>query len=269
MKLDRVRIFGILNVTPDSFSDGNKFIDQNAAVEHGLELVEAGADVIDIGGESTRPGAERISSEVELKRVLPVIEKISHYADIPISIDTTKAEVAREALRAGASIINDVSALRFDDEMLSVLHNNPDVPIILMHMKGTPKDMQKEPHYKDTIGEILDFFRQRITVCIEHGIALHRIIIDPGIGFGKRFEDNMIIMKNLSVFHEFGVPVMLGASRKRFINQIYPSAPEERLAGSLATTSVAFVNKVSFIRVHDVREHKQFLLTMEKIWDTI
>lgn len=264
-----MKLFGILNVTPDSFSDGNKYFDENAAVEHGLELVEAGADVIDIGGESTRPGAERISSEVELKRVIPVIEKISHYADIPISIDTTKAEVAREALRAGASIINDVSALRFDDDMLSVLHNNADVPIVLMHMKGTPKDMQKDPHYEDTIGEILAFFRQRITYCIENGIALHRLIIDPGIGFGKRFKDNMIIMKNLSVFHEFGVPVMLGASRKRFINQIYPSAPEERLSGSLATTAIAFINRVSFIRVHDVKEHKQFLQTMEMIWDAV
>lgn len=257
--LDSIKIVGILNVTPDSFSNGNEFLNPEKAVEHALQMIAEGADIIDIGGESTRPGAKKIDVEEEKKRVVPIIEELRKKTDIPISIDTSKSEVAEAAIKSGASMVNDVSALRFDPKMINLLQKYDDVPIILMHIQGTPDTMQNNPFYEDTIEEILEFFHERIEFCIKNGISKSRIIIDPGIGFGKRHEDNLIILNKISEFHCFNVPVLLGASRKSFIDRIYASSPKDRLAGSLAAVSFADASNVDFIRVHDVKEHKRFL----------
>lgn len=267
LKLDSMKIMGVLNVTPDSFSDGNKFIQIDKAVDHAIKMIEEGADIIDIGGESTRPGAEKVDITTELERVIPVIEKLRERTDIPISIDTNKAEVADKAIQAGASIINDISALRFDTGMVKVLQKYPDVPIILMHMLGTPQTMQKEPFYEDTIDEIMEFFQERIDHCVSNGINRNRIVLDPGIGFGKRQIDNLIILKKLLEFKSFSLPIQLGASRKSFIGRIYDSKPEDRLEGNLAATALAFQNGVDIMRVHDVKQHKLFIQTLQSIKD--
>ena len=267
LKLDSTKIMGVLNVTPDSFSDGNKFIRVDKAVDHALRMIEEGADIIDIGGESTRPGAEKVDIPTELGRVIPVIEELRKRSDIPISIDTNKAEVADKAIQAGASIINDISALRFDAGMVKVLQKYSDVPIILMHMLGTPQTMQEEPFYEDTIEEIMDFFQERIDHCVSNGINRSRIVLDPGIGFGKRQIDNLIILKKLYEFKTFGLPVQLGASRKSFIGKVYDSKPEDRLEGSLAATALAFQNGIDIVRVHDVKQHKLFMQILQSIKD--
>lgn len=265
--LNKTRIIGVLNITPDSFSDGNEFVDPLKAVEHAQKMIDEGADIIDIGGESTRPGAEEISVQTEIKRVIPIIKKLS--GKVPISIDTYKAEVAETAIQAGASIVNDISALRCDNSMINVLKNYKHIPIILMHMQGNPRTMQKKPFYKDTISEILSFLKERIDFCISNGISKDRILIDPGIGFGKRHYDNLLILKKLMEFHCLNVPIVLGASRKSFIGRIYDSNPKERIAGSLAATALAFQHNIHFVRVHDVKEHKQLLQTLEKVGETI
>ena len=265
LELDETKIMGILNVTPDSFSDGNQYFDTDKAVERALEMISQGADIIDIGGESTRPGASKISAKTEIERVIPIIKKLCKQTDIPISIDTTKAEVAEKAIQTGASIINDISALQFDDDMIKVLQNFSDVPVILMHMQGTPETMQDDPHYEDVIEESLSFFGERINFCEDNRISRERIIIDPGIGFGKKQEDNLAILKKISEFKCLGLPIMLGASRKSFIGKIYESETSERLSGSLASTAIAFQSDVEIIRVHDVQEHKRFLKVMKEI----
>ncbi len=265
LELNDTKIIGILNVTPDSFSDGNKYLDTEKAVERALEMIGEGADIIDIGGESTRPGAEKVDAETEIERVIPIIKELRKHSDIPISIDTTKAEVAKEAMQAGASILNDISALKFDANMIKVLQNFPQVPVILMHMQGTPEKMQENPYYEDVIEELLDFFEERINFCEENGILRERIIIDPGIGFGKRQEDNLVILKKISEFKCLGVPILLGASRKSFIGNIIDSRPTERLSGSLAAAAYAFQNDIEIIRVHDVQEHRRFLKVMKEI----
>ena len=267
LKLDSMKIMGVLNVTPDSFSDGNKFVRVDKAVDHAIRMMEEGADIIDIGGESTRPGAEKVDIPTELERVIPVIEELRKRTDIPISIDTNKAEVADKAIQAGASIINDISALRFNTGMIKVLQENPDIPIILMHMLGTPQTMQEEPFYEDTIEEIIDFFQERIDHCVSNGIIRNRIILDPGIGFGKRQRDNLIILKKLYEFKTFGLPIQLGASRKSFIGKVYDSKPEDRLEGSLAATALAFQNGIDIVRVHDVKQNKLFMQTLQSIKD--
>ncbi len=265
LELNETKIMGVLNVTPDSFSDGNQYFDTDKAVKRALEMIAQGADIIDIGGESTRPGARKINAKTEIERVIPIIKKLRKQTDIPISIDTTKAEVAEKALQAGASILNDISALQFDADMIKVLQNYPEVPVILMHMQGTPETMQDDPHYKDVIEEILSFFEERINFCEDNGISRERIIIDPGIGFGKRQEDNLIILKKISEFKCLGLPIMLGASRKSFIGKIYESKASKRLTGSLASTAIAFQSDVEIIRVHDVQEHKRFIKVMKEI----
>ena len=267
LKLDSIKIMGVLNITPDSFSDGNKFIRVDKAVDHAIRMMEEGANIIDIGGESTRPGAEKVDIPTELERVIPVIEELRKRSDIPISIDTNKAEVASKAIQAGASIINDISALRFDEGMVKVLQKYPNVPIILMHMLGTPRTMQKKPSYEDTIEDIMEFFQERIDHCVSNGINRSRIILDPGIGFGKRQIDNLIILKKLLEFKSFGLPLLLGASRKSFIGKIYDSKPEDRLEGSLAATALAFQNGVDIVRIHDVKQHKLFIQTLQSIKD--
>lgn len=261
-----IKIMGILNVTPDSFSDGGKFADYKAAVSQAEALIAAGADILDVGGESTRPFAEPVSTKEELRRVIPVIKAVRQKYAIPISIDTSKAAVAREALQAGADIINDIYALKKDPEMITVVRESS-VPVILMHMQGTPSDMQVNPVYQDVVGEIIDFFVERIDWITGHGIDRNRLIIDPGIGFGKNLQHNLSIIKHLDTFVDtLGVPLLLGHSRKRFLGAITGIPAEE--ARDLATAIVAALSadkKVSIIRVHNVAATRQALLVAEAV----
>lgn len=258
-------LMGILNVTHDSFSDGNKHLELSKAVEHAKMLIADGADIIDIGGESTRPGAALVDVGEEIERVIPVTKAIREFSDIPISIDTRKSAVARLGINAGANIINDVSALRFDYEMVNILKDNPHVCIILMHMLGKPETMQLNPQYKDVLEEIRIFFTERISFCKENGISESRILLDPGIGFGKATEHNLEILANLQYFKSMHLPLVVGASRKRFINDIQPSNPNQRLAGSLAATEICLDSSVDVIRVHDIKEHFQFIKVLDAI----
>lgn len=256
---DRTRIMGIVNVTPDSFSDGGNFFSPDAAIAQGEKLIEDGADIIDIGGESTRPYSEDVSAEEELRRVLPVIEALAGDNAPPISIDTTKAIVARHALEAGASIINDVSALRLDPQMQQVAVEFG-VPVILMHMLGTPKTMQVSPTYDDVVSEITTFFEQTLQQAAEAGIARDKIIIDPGIGFGKTLEHNLLLIQNLSEFQTVNAPILIGPSRKAFIRtlltdegvkDIRPDLPIVE-TGTQATLALAASNGAHIVRVHNV-----------------
>ncbi|MFH0783622.1 MAG: dihydropteroate synthase [Pseudomonadota bacterium] len=265
MTVDRVKIMGILNVTPDSFSDGGNFASTTAAIVQAEQLIHDGADILDVGGESTRPFAEPVAAEEELRRVIPVIEAVRKKHRIPISIDTTKAVVAEQALRAGADIINDISALRKDPEMLSLVRNTA-VPVIIMHMQGTPADMQLRPVYTNVIEEILAFFTERITWLTENGINRNRLIIDPGIGFGKTQQHNLSIFKHLDKFVTLGLPVLLGHSRKRFLGEITGIQLETArdLATAVASALCAGKN-ISIIRVHNVAATRQALLIAEAI----
>ncbi len=247
----RTYIVGVLNVTPDSFSDGGLYYRLEAALKQAERLIEAGADIIDIGGESTRPFSKPVPAEEELSRVIPVIEAIRKRFDIPISIDTYKAKVAKEALEAGAQIINDISALRFDPQMSQVVAEYQ-APVILMHMKGTPQTMQIDPSYEDVIGEIKDFLVRRAEEAQRAGIKKEKIILDPGIGFGKRFEDNLKIIKEIKAFFDLGYPIMLGPSRKSFLGQILDKEARERDTGTMAVVALAAYQGVHLIRVHNV-----------------
>ncbi len=255
---------GVLNVTPDSFSDEGRFFKFDDAVRQGMKMAEEGADLIDIGGESTRPGSNPVSLEEELSRVIPVIESLSQQIDIPISIDTYKAEVAKEALDAGARMINDISALRFDPELKKIAAKY-DVPVVLMHIQGTPKNMQQNPWYEDVIGEIIGYLKESIQIAVEAGIEREKIIIDPGIGFGKRLEDNLNILKNLKKFSILNCPILIGCSRKSFIGKILNLPAEERLEGSLAALAVAVMNGANLVRVHDVKESKRVVSIVDAI----
>jgi dihydropteroate synthase len=252
----RTHLMGILNVTPDSFSDGGEFFKYDDAVKQGIRMAEEGADIIDVGGESTRPGSDPIIIEEELSRVIPVIESLSKEIDIPISIDTYKSEIARKALDAGAEMINDISALRFDPKMKEVAKEYQ-APIVLMHIKGTPKNMQKNPYYDDVITEITEYLKESIEIAEKAGIDREKIIIDPGIGFGKRLEDNLNILKNLKKFSILDCPILVGPSRKSFIGKILDLPVEERLEGSLAALAVSIMNGANIVRVHDVKESKR------------
>ena len=260
-----IKIMGILNVTPDSFSDGGKFADLQTAVTQAEDLIHSGADILDVGGESTRPFADPVSTEEELRRVIPVIEAVRQKHTIPISIDTTKAVVAREALKAGADIINDISALKKDPEMISVVAQTS-VPVIIMHMQGTPTDMQVKPVYNNVVTEIIDFFTQRIDWITGQGIDRNRLIIDPGIGFGKTLQHNLSILKHLELFSSLNLPLLLGHSRKRFLGTI-TGVPTE--AGrDLATAVVAAMcagKKIAMVRVHNVAATRQALLIAEAL----
>jgi len=260
----RTYLMGVLNVTPDSFYDGGRFLDTKEALKQGMKMAEDGADIIDVGGESSRPGSDPVSVEEELKRVIPVIEGLAKEIDIPISVDTYKSEVAKKALDSGASMVNDISALRFDSEMRKVLKDF-DVPVVLMHIKGTPKDMQKNPYYDDLMGEITSYLKEAIIVAKNSGIDENKIIIDPGIGFGKRLEDNLEILKNLSFLKSLKKPILVGPSRKSFIGKILDLPEEKRLEGSLAALAVAVMNGANIVRVHDVKESKK----VAKIVDSI
>jgi dihydropteroate synthase len=258
-------IMGVLNVTPDSFSDAGLYFDKSAAIERGIQMVEEGADIIDIGGESTRPGSEQITNEEELKRTIPVIEALAREIRIPISIDTYKSEIARRALDAGASIVNDISGLRFDPKMPEVVYQN-DVPIVIMHIKGTPRDMQQNPQYEALIPEIMDYLRAGITIARKAGIPDDKMVIDPGIGFGKTYEDNVKIIHHLYEFTFFKKPILIGPSRKAFIGKILGDVPvTDRLEGTAAAVSISIMNGANIIRVHDVKE----MVKVAKVADAI
>ena len=253
---ERPFIMGIVNVTPDSFSDGGSYFSPEQAVAHGLRLAEEGADIIDIGGESTRPGAAPVSAAEETERVLPVIAELAANIDVPLSIDTTKAEVARKALAAGAEIVNDVSALRFDPEMGDVVAAAR-VPVVLMHMRGTPQTMQHDIQYQSLVDDIREFLEERLEYAVSVGIALENIIIDPGIGFGKSIEkDNLSILKNLAAFTALGRPILVGTSRKGFIGKLLGTPVHEREEGTAATIAIAIYNGAHIVRVHDVKSMK-------------
>ncbi|WP_456431848.1 dihydropteroate synthase [Thermosulfuriphilus sp.] len=261
----RPYIMGVVNVTPDSFSDGGKYLSPQAALRQALALAEAGADILDIGGESTRPFAEPVSVEEELSRVIPAISLIRHHLpDTPISIDTYKAPVAREALANGADIINDISGLRFDPKMIE-LAKITQAPVVVMHMKGSPRDMQINPTYDDVIGEIRSFFIERIESLTRAGIKRERIILDPGIGFGKRFEDNLVILRHLEKFISLGAPILVGPSRKAFIGQITGHPPEERDAGTMGAVAWAAIKGAHIVRVHNVAMARDLLTVIGAI----
>jgi len=248
----RTLIMGILNVTPDSFSDPGEYFDSGQAVEHGLAMVEEGADIIDIGGESSRPGAEPVSLDEERKRVIPVIKKVRAASNIPISIDTQKSAVALEALAAGADIVNDISAFRYDPDMARVVAEAK-VPLVLMHMRGTPKTMQNEPSYDDLIAEITAFFNERMETAISAGIEKDMIALDPGFGFGKSVQHNLELISRLGEFRGLGQPILLGTSRKSTIGKILNLPVEERLEGTAATVAAGILNGADIVRVHDVK----------------
>lgn len=247
-------IMGVLNVTPDSFSDGGLYLDKEIALEHALKLIEDGADIIDIGGESSRPGSLPVSTQEEIRRTIPVISELAKRIKTPISIDTYKAEVARQALDAGASIVNDISGLRFDPKMAAVIAEN-NVPVILMHIKGSPNNMQSSPSYEALIPEIIDYLRGSIQICRQAGIPEQNIIIDPGIGFGKTIEHNLEIIANLKEFSLLGRPIAIGVSRKAFIGKILGDLPSShRLEGTASAVAISVCNGANVVRVHDVAE---------------
>ncbi|HEY5648534.1 MAG TPA: dihydropteroate synthase [Nitrospiria bacterium] len=259
---NRVLLMGILNVTPDSFSDGGDFLRPEDALRRAEEMVRLGADILDVGGESSRPGAEPVPSEEESLRVVPVIEQISSKLDIPVSIDTTKADVARRALDAGAVMVNDISALRFDPEMAPLVARTG-AAVALMHMKGSPRDMQKDPVYDDVLGEIGAFFRERAAFAEKNGIAPEKIILDPGIGFGKSVEHNLQILSNLEVFKELGYPLLVGPSRKSFIGRVLDLPVDERLEGTAAAAAVSVMKGAAILRVHDIKPMKRVVRLAE------
>ncbi len=243
---------GVLNITPDSFSDGGLFLGVDEAVSHGERMAAEGADIIDIGGESSRPGADAVSITQELDRVLPVIERLSRVVDCPISIDTCKPEVMSAAVNAGAGFINDINALQAEGAMAAALQL--DVPVCLMHMQGKPETMQKDPCYENVTREVKTFLGGRITACIEAGLKQDKLVIDPGFGFGKSVAHNLELLRNLSQFKDFGLPILAGLSRKSLIEKILGSAVDRRLPASLALAVMAVQNGANILRVHDVAE---------------
>ncbi|MBW7899314.1 MAG: dihydropteroate synthase [Candidatus Brocadia sp. BROELEC01] len=257
-------VMGILNVTPDSFYDGKRYDIHENAVEHAIKMVKDGAEIIDIGGESTRPGAFPIMETEEIKRVIPVIKFLSKQLKTPISIDTYKAKVAERAIGAGASIINDVSGLRRDEKMAQVAAE-ANVPVILMHKKGTSRTMQKYPLRKNACAEIMAYLKKSIAIATGAGIEGKRIILDPGIGFGKTVQQNLEILRRLGEFKSLGFPLMVGTSRKKFIGTILDIPVQERLYGTLATLAVAVMNGAHIVRVHDVREAAQVVTLCDAI----
>ncbi|MEW5795569.1 MAG: dihydropteroate synthase [Candidatus Zixiibacteriota bacterium] len=253
LSLVRPLVMGVLNVTPDSFSDGGRYVTIAQALARAHQMIEEGADIVDIGGESSRPGATPIEPAEELRRVIPVLSQLAAESDICISIDTYRAATAQAAIDAGAVIVNDISALRHDPAMAPLIAASK-VPVVLMHMKGTPRDMQVDPHYDNCVAEVASFFEERLRFCDDRGVDRSRIILDPGIGFGKRLSDNLELLAGISRFKRFGAPVMVGASRKSFIGMLSKSSetPDKRLGGSIAATVAAVANGADFVRVHDV-----------------
>lgn len=265
LKLSRgTLIMGILNVTPDSFSDGGRYIDPQAAIDRALEMEEEGADIIDVGGESTRPGSEGVSLEVELERVIPVIKGLSKRITVPISIDTTKSEVAERAIGEGAQIINDISALRADSNMIDVAVKYG-AAVVLMHMRGTPKTMQIDTSYRALRKDVFEFLKSRIKWAEEHGVDGRRIIVDPGIGFGKSVEGNLEIIRNLEELKFLGKPILIGTSRKSFIGKVLDLGVDERVEGTAATVAICIMKGANIVRVHDVIKMKRVARMVDAI----
>lgn len=259
-------IMGILNVTPDSFSDGGRYRSVEEAVDHARLMIEEGADIIDVGGESTRPYSEPVAEKEELHRVIPVIERLHEIPGAFISVDTYKASVAREALKAGADMVNDISGLTYDNAMAGVIAEN-DAYTVIMHIKGTPRNMQENPRYDDVIGEIREFLHERVEYAVLSGVDREKIVVDPGIGFGKRVEDNLRILKMLDAFKELGRPVLVGTSMKSFIGKITDMPLEERVEGTLASLAVAIMNGADVLRVHDVRRARKVLKIVKAVME--
>lgn len=248
----RFNIMGVINVTPDSFSDGGQYLQPQKAINHGLKLIENGADIIDVGGESTRPGADIVNIEEEISRVVPVIEAIRNQnKEIVLSIDTSKPKVMQAAIDAGANFINDVNALQTQGALEVVASAN--LPVCLMHKQGIPKTMQNKPKYSDVLLQVMEFLQQKVDNCLRAGISKKNIILDPGIGFGKTLEHNLILLKNINKFKSLGFPLLVGVSRKTMIGEILNAKVEDRLFGSLAIAQFAYTNGVDILRVHDVK----------------
>ena len=258
LELQYPAVMGIVNVTPDSFSDGGQFFAADAALEQALTLVREGASVVDIGGESTRPGSELVTLDEELRRVLPVIEALAGSVGVPISVDTMKAGVARRALAAGAAMLNDVSALRYDEEMVDVVAGSG-APVCLMHMQGMPKTMQEDPRYDDVVDEVLAFLEERMAFALARGVREEQIMVDPGIGFGKTVAHNLALLDGLERFTALGRPILLGASRKRFLGAILGTEPSGRTVGTVATTVIGYLAGAHVFRVHDVKPNFEAL----------
>jgi len=259
-------LMGILNVTEDSFSDGAQFLDRELAIKHTEVMIAEGAEIIDIGAESTRPGSLPVPAEIQEQRIIPILSSLKEkYPEVTFSVDTQEATVAEKAIELGASIINDISALRTDPALAELLSANPEVKVILMHMQGTPRTMQINPVYQDVLVEIKDFFQERIDFCLAKGILRENIMLDPGIGFGKNLEHNLTILGNLRTFKEFGLPLVVGASRKSFIDKISPSSPAQRIGGCLAAAFVSAYEEIDILRVHDVLLHRQFFEVLAAI----
>lgn len=264
----RTYIMGVLNVTPDSFSDGGLFLEPGVAIEHARGMVEAGADIIDVGGESSRPGAEPVDLGTERRRVMPVIEALARDLDVPVSVDTYKSEVAREALDLGATIVNDISGHRWSDDMASLVAERG-AGTVIMHMKGEPRNMQADPTYDDVVGEITSFLRQQADAAMAAGVPRECIIVDPGIGFGKTVGHNLEILAKVSVLRGAGFPLMVGTSRKSFIGNILGTEVDDRLEGTIASNVVAVMGGVDFVRVHDVREVARAVALTDRIRSSV
>jgi len=264
LRLDRPRIAGIINVTPDSFSDGGRYLDAHRAIEHGVKLVEEGADLLDVGGESTRPSAEEVSTEDEIARVVPVIEALAKQTSVPIAIDTSKPEVMRAAVAAGAGFINDVYALRREGALDAAAQLK--VPVCLMHMQGDPRTMQDDPHYDDVVSDVRRFLAERIFACEMSGIDRKRIVVDPGFGFGKTLEHNLVLLRALDQFASLGVPLLVGLSRKAMIGTLTGRGKhDDRAVGSAAAALLAVQKGAAIVRVHDVAATRDALAVWEGV----
>lgn len=257
-------VMGVLNVTPDSFSDGGLFVHPEAALRQGLAMAAEGAAIVDVGGESTRPGSDPVSVEQELARVLPVVEALEGRVAARISVDTSKAEVARRVLAAGAVIVNDVTALRGDPRMVDLVAE-AGCPVCLMHMLGAPKTMQEDPRYDDVVDEVLGFLEERLAFAVGRGVREEQVLLDPGIGFGKTLHHNLLLLRHLDRFVALGRPVVLGTSRKRFLGAILEAEPQDRLFGTVATTVMGALSGAAVFRVHDVRPNVEALRVTEAV----
>lgn len=259
-------VMGILNTTPDSFSDGGQFQVVDQAVKYALQMEADGAAIIDIGGESTRPGADDVSLQLELDRVIPIIEKLSSILSIPISIDTSKPEVMKEAVSAGAGMVNDVMALQLDDSEAVLAELDDSIAICLMHMQGLPRTMQQAPSYNDVLNDVISFLKERVESCAEKGISKQRLIIDPGFGFGKKLEHNLTLLANLEYFNKMNLPILVGLSRKSMLGAILNDAPvDKRLFASVTAAVLAFERGAQIIRVHDVKETVEALKVAQAV----
>lgn len=263
LDLSRTLVMGVLNVTPDSFSDGDKFNTVESAVEHAKRLQVQGADIIDIGGESTRPGSRSLAAEEEIQRVIPVLQALEGQIKVPISIDSYKPEVIEAAVENGAGIINDITGIR--DEKVRQLAIKSQLPVIIMHMQGTPQTMQENPSYEDVVKDIYRFFEKQSQLIINEGLDASKIMIDPGIGFGKTLEHNLQLLKRLSEFKSLGFPIVIGTSRKSFIGALTGASVDNRLPGTIASSALAVANGANIVRVHDVAELRQAMQIIDAI----